>query len=72
MSLSRSDSALGAFYRRMRGRLGGPKAITATAHKIAKIVYNLLKHGKPYVASVQYACKKFHWFYYTNVNNSIE
>ena len=24
------------------------------------------------LASVQYACKKFHWFYYTNVNNSIE
>ena len=49
MSLSRSDSALGAYYRRLRGRLGGPKAITATAHKIAKIVYNMLKHGKPYV-----------------------
>jgi transposase len=49
MSLARSDSALGAFYRRMRGRLGAPKAITATAHKIAKIVYNLLKHGKSYV-----------------------
>jgi transposase len=49
MSLARSDSALGAFDRRMRGRLGAPKAITATAHTIAKIVYNLLKHGKPYV-----------------------
>ena len=49
MSLSRSDSALGAYYRRLRGRLGGPKAITATAHKIAKIVYNMLKHGKLYV-----------------------
>jgi hypothetical protein len=49
MSLSRSDSALGAFYRRLRGRLGGPKAITATAHKIAKLVYTMLKHGQPYV-----------------------
>jgi transposase len=49
MSLSRSDSALGAFYRRLRGRLGAPKAITATAHKLAKIVYNMLKHGKAYV-----------------------
>ena len=28
--------------------------------------------GRDYEASVQYACKKFHWFYYTNVNNSIE
>jgi len=29
--------------------LGAPKAITATAHKLAKIVYNMLKHGKAYV-----------------------
>jgi len=49
MSLARSDRALGAFYRRLRGRLGAPKAITATAHKLAKIVYNMLKHGKAYV-----------------------
>ena len=49
MSLSRSESALGAFYRRLRGRLGAPKAITATAHKLAKIVYNMLKYGKAYV-----------------------
>lgn len=49
MSLSRSNSALGAYYRRLRGRLGGPKAITATAHKIAKLVYHMLTHGKPYV-----------------------
>lgn len=48
MSLSRADSALGAYYRRLRGRLGGPKALTATAHKIAKIGYHRLKHGKPY------------------------
>jgi transposase len=49
MSLSRADRALGAFYRRRRGRLGAPKAITATAHKLAKIVYNRLTHGKAYV-----------------------
>ncbi len=48
-SLGRSDCALGAFYRRMKSRLGAPKAITATAHKIAKIVYNMLKYGKQYV-----------------------
>jgi hypothetical protein len=34
-SLTRSKSAWGAFFRRMRARLGAPKAITATAHKLA-------------------------------------
>ncbi len=45
---SRSDSALGAFYRRMRTKHGGPKAITATAHKIARIFYHLLKYKEEY------------------------
>lgn len=40
-SLHRSHSALGAYYRRMRAKLGAPKAITATAHKIARIYYQL-------------------------------
>jgi hypothetical protein len=48
-SLERADCAVGAYYRRMKSRLGAPKAITATAHRLAKIVYNLLKHGKKYV-----------------------
>lgn len=43
--LHHSPSALGAFLRRMKARLGGPAAITATAHKLAKLVYNVLKHG---------------------------
>lgn len=47
-SLSRSQSALGAFYRRMRARLGGAQAIVATAHKLARIIYHLLKHRQPY------------------------
>ncbi len=47
--VSRSDSALGAFYRKMRAKEGGPKAITATAHKIARIFYFLLKHKQEYV-----------------------
>ncbi|MCC5642930.1 transposase [Nostoc sp. CHAB 5824] len=37
----RSNSALGVFYRRLRSRLGTPKAITATAHKLARIFYRL-------------------------------
>jgi transposase len=47
-SLARSDSALGAFYRRMRARHGAPKAVTATAHKLARIVYFMLKRREPY------------------------
>ena len=48
-SLHNSKSALGAFYRRMRARLGAPKAITATAHKLARLVYRMLKYGMDYV-----------------------
>ncbi|CAN5632562.1 IS110 family transposase [soil metagenome] len=48
-TLSRSQSALGAFYRRMKARLGGPKAITATAHKIARIFYHIWSKGDAYV-----------------------
>jgi hypothetical protein len=46
--LSRSQSALGAFYRRLRSRLGSPKAITATAHKLARIFYRVWTTGQPY------------------------
>jgi transposase len=48
-SLHNNKSALGAFYRRMRARLGAPKAITATAHKLARLVYRMLKYGMDYV-----------------------
>lgn len=47
-SLKHSDSALGAFYRRIRARHGAPVAITATAHKLARIIYAMLKERKPY------------------------
>ena len=48
-TLHRSKSALGAYYRRMRTRLGAPKAITAAAHKLARLVYNMLRYGQEYV-----------------------
>jgi len=48
-SLANSKTALGAFYRRMRNRLGAPKAITATAHKLARIFYRLLKTRTPFI-----------------------
>lgn len=48
-SLQRSKSAIGAFLRRKKAQKGAPKAITATAHKIARIFYNMLKYGTEYV-----------------------
>jgi transposase len=45
----RSQSALGAFCRRMKARLGTPKAITATAHKLARLMYTMLNRGAAYV-----------------------
>lgn len=48
-TLYRSECAFGAFLRRMKGRLGSPKAITALAHKLAKLIYLMLKYGHEYV-----------------------
>jgi len=47
-TLYRSPTALGAYFRRMRARLGAPKAITATAHKLARILYRLLSDPQQY------------------------
>jgi transposase len=47
--LTHSHSWLGAYYRRQRSRLGAPKAIVATAHKIARILYCMIKYRKEYV-----------------------
>jgi transposase len=49
-SLHHSKSALGAYFRRMKARLGPQKAIVATAHKLARLIYRLLKYGEAYVA----------------------
>ena len=48
-SLVRSQSYLGAQYRRLRARLGAPKAITAMARKLACLFFRLIKHGQQYV-----------------------
>lgn len=48
-SLTNSKTALGAFYRRLRSRIGPPKAITATAHKLARLFYRLWTTGDAYV-----------------------
>lgn len=47
-SLHRSQSYLGQYYRRMRAKLGTPKAITAAAHKLARIIYHMITTRKPY------------------------
>lgn len=47
--LLNSKSYLGAYMRRQRSRLGMPKAITATAHKLARLIYTMLKNGADYV-----------------------
>jgi transposase len=48
-TLLRSRSYLGAQFRRLRTRLGAPKAITAMAHRLARLVYRMLKYGQAYV-----------------------
>lgn len=48
-TLHRSHSALGGFFRRQKSKLGSPKAITATAYKIARLLYAMLRYGQEYV-----------------------
>ena len=49
LNLGRGKSALAGFYRRIKSRAGTPKAITATARKLACMFYRLLKYGQDYV-----------------------
>jgi hypothetical protein len=48
-ALGRTQSPLGLFYRRIKSRIGGKGAVTATAHKLACLVYRMLKYGREYV-----------------------
>src|SRR5262249_20641664 len=48
-ALGRTASPLGAFYRRIKSRIGGKGAITATAHQLACLVNRMLKYGTEYV-----------------------
>jgi hypothetical protein len=50
--LYKSQTWLGNFFRRMRTKLGTPKAITATAHKLARIIFQILSTRQPYDESV--------------------
>src|SRR5262249_34424468 len=48
-SLNPSQSALGAYFRRLKAHIGAPKALTAAAYKLARILYRMLKYGAGYV-----------------------
>src|SRR2546425_7304107 len=48
VTVGRTDTALGAFYRRLSARIGKAKAVTATARKIAVLFYNAVRHGMDY------------------------
>lgn len=48
LGLARSETPLGRFYRKIRAKAGGPQAITATAHKLARIVYVMLSKQVEY------------------------
>ena len=48
-TLLNSDTYLGAQYRRLRTKLGAPKARKAMANKLARIIYRMLKYGEQYV-----------------------
>ncbi|MBC7958757.1 MAG: IS110 family transposase [Vallitaleaceae bacterium] len=52
MTMARNKTPLGDYYRRMRGKLGGRGAVVATANKIARIIYTMIKHKKEYDISM--------------------
>jgi transposase len=55
-SLCRAKGYFGEFFRRMRARLGTAQAITATAHKIARILYHVLRTKEPYSETIFHQC----------------
>lgn len=52
-ALRSSQSALGAYFRRMCSRMDKPKAVTAAAHKLARLIYTMLTKGEEYTAQGQ-------------------
>jgi len=55
-----SQSYLGEYFRRMQARHGSPKATTATAHKLARIIYHLVNRGKSFDETVFAHQEKLH------------
>ena len=72
-SLTQSRSALGAFYRRLRSRLGAPKAITATAHKLARLFYRMWTTAGQYVdPGLDYYEQKYHEHMLSNLRKKAQ
>lgn len=59
-TLAHAKCSLGAYYRRMGPRIGKRKAIKAVAHKLARLIYRVLKHGNAYVAVGQEEYERRH------------
>jgi transposase len=55
-SLCRAKGYFGEFFRRIGAKLGTAEAITATAHKIARILYHVLLTKEPYAETVFHRC----------------
>lgn len=55
-SLCRAKDYFGEFFRRMRAKLGAAQATTATAHKIARVIYHVLRTKTPYTETIFHAC----------------
>jgi transposase len=69
-TLHHSQSALGAFFRRLKARIGAPKATTATAHKLAVIIFNMLTTRSEYVETgADYYEKQYRDRLIKNLNN---
>ncbi len=51
-ALHRSDCFLGDYFRRMKARMGTPKAMTATTHKLARIIYHTITTQQPYDTTI--------------------
>ena len=49
VTVGRTSTSLGAYYRRLAARIGKAKAVTATARKIAVLFYNAMRFGTPYL-----------------------
>ena len=49
LAVGRTETALGAFYRRLAARTGAAKAAVATARKLGVLIYQALKHGQAFV-----------------------
>jgi transposase len=58
MTVGRSKTPLGDYYRRMKGKLGGKGAVVATANKLAKIIYTMLKNKIPYDTTIYEQAKQ--------------